>query len=218
MSEKKQISKIANAIALRVQKADGVSYENWIYHQIPNIKAIVPVFQLGFKEILSDGTPTRRYDYEDKMMIQLSFASGANQFTETFDIQDILNQPGWTHDEAGFIQAMTDINAWCASSSGGGLTDAELRASPLEVEIVPGSGNETPDVIDLSAESFPYAFPDSTYTSANLVINSGTTIEFNGIVLTEGTYGFASQNGSVGSFTLDNPSPGTPDAFILVMS
>lgn len=218
MSAKKQISKIANAIAIRVQKADGINYENWIYHQIPNIKAVVPVFQLGFKEILPDGTPTRTYDYEDKMMIQLSFADGANQFTETFDIQDIVNQAGWTHDEAGFIQAMTDVNAWCASSSGGGLTDTELRATPIPVTVTPGTGDETPDVIPLVGETFPYTFPSGTYRAATLVINADTTIDFNGTTLTEGVWAFSAQNGFVGSFELSNPSPVTPDAFILVMS
>lgn len=216
----KEILKIDNAVAIRTSLDGGTTWSPYIYHQIPNIKTLVPVFQLGFAipQPGDEGNLTHDYPYEDKLVILLAITDGHNSYTESFDIQDVSNQVTWTADEAGFLQAMADINEWLGSASIGGLTDGQLRATPIDVTIVPGATNETPDVIPLFGETFPYTFPASTYTSATLVVKSGTTIEFNGEVFSEGTYGFSSQSRFIGSFTLDNPSPATPDAHILVMS
>lgn len=191
MSKKKiEIEKIDSSIAIRVQQEDGSYGLNNLYPVVA-VRSVEPQMQIGLAPVQSDNNRLNNYPYEDKLMVIITFNS-ENQTKEYFDIQDVTNQPTWTADSSGLIQALEDINSWLVS-------DVSVSSSPSETEL------STPDVIDLSGETFPYTFPSGQYTAATIVVPTGETIDFNGYTLTAGSYGFASDN-YLDSFTLENPS------------
>lgn len=86
----------------------------------------------------------------------------------------------------------------------------------LLVTMIPSSPTTTAGVVILADETFPYTFPDATYSSAQIIVPTGETIDFNGSTLPEGTYNFsAGQGQTLGSFELDNPSD-TPSGVIIL--
>jgi hypothetical protein len=192
MAKKKiEIEKIGSSIAIRVEQNDG-SYAPANYYPISAIRSVEPQVQIGIAPVQSDNNRLNNYPYEDKLMISLSFTS-ENLTKEYFDIQDVTNQPGWTADLSGMVQALSDINGWLVQT-------VSVTTTPASVE------TSIPDVIDLSGESFPYTFPADTYTSATIVVPDSETIEFNGLTLDAGQYGFSGGTNLLGSFELDNPS------------
>ncbi len=53
-----------------------------------------------------------------------------------FPLSEISNQPTWENTEAGLEIALSDINGWFGSDSGfTGLTNTELRATPVQVTV-----------------------------------------------------------------------------------
>jgi len=192
MAKKKiEIEKIGSSIAIRVQQSDG-SYGPNNYYPIGNVRSVTSDAQMDFNAVQSDNNRPHNYPYTDKLMVIMDF-SAENQTKEYFDLQDVTNQPGWTADLAGLNQALEDINGWLVQT-------VSVTTTPASVE------TSIPDVIDLSGESFPYTFPADTYTSATIVVPDSETIEFNGLTLDAGQYGFSGGTNLLGSFELDNPS------------
>jgi hypothetical protein len=192
MAKKKiEIEKIGSSIAIRVERNDG-SYSENSFYPVANIRSVEPTVQINIAPVQADNNRLNNYPYADKLQILLKFVSD-NETSEYFDIQDVSNQPTWTANLAGIAIALTDINDW-------------LEQTISIVPIPPTSSLALPDVIDLSAEIFPYTFPSGVYTSATIIVPSGETIEINGFEYEGGAYGFSSENSFLDSFILDNPS------------
>jgi hypothetical protein len=191
---KLEISKIDGSIAIRKQNKDGVTFTPYTYHKISSIRSVFPDFYEDFKNV------AQTYPYQDKLRVILTFVS-ENQTKEDFDIQDVINQAGWTNDEAGLLQALSDINGWLSTAG----------------SIISG-GEFEPNAIDLSGETFPYDFPASQYSAFVLVIADGITIDFNGVTLPSGSYPFSGSGGQKSkTFELSNPSATPNGCFILTI-
>ena len=188
-----EITKISDSIAIRKRNKDGVTFTPWTYHSVKNIRSIVPDFALNFGVVQPDNNRTHNYPYTNKLRVFFNFVS-ENGTSEFFDIQDVLNQPTWTANEAGLLQAMTDINIWLGtgSVSGGGSGTA---------------GVFTPIAVLQSDLVFPFTIDADTYKSVALKISAGETIEMDGVTIPEGFYSFSGNDGEfVSEITLDNPS------------
>lgn len=193
-----EIENNGSVIRLRKQNPDA-SWTPWTSHNKTSIRSVVPNYEEGFSALDSTNRPKNLYPNVDKMEICLLFTSD-NGTKEVFDIKQITNQPTWTLDSAGFQQALDDINSWLTVSVSSG-----------------GSGEFTPDVIDLSGLVFPYTVQSDTYKSIAIVIESGASIDMNGTTLSSGSYSFSGSVGeTVGSFILDNPVNLTSASLLLV--
>jgi hypothetical protein len=193
-----EITKVNDSIAIRKRNKDGVTFTPWTYHSVKNIRSIVPDFALNYGVVQADNNRFNDYPYLNKLRIIFNFVS-ENGTTEFFDIQDVLNQPSWTADQAGFDTAMADINAWLGT-----------------VGAPPTPGIFTPIAVEQSSLTFPYTLPANTYRAVSLVIASGETIELDGVTLGEGVYSFSGDPGDTcASITLDNPS-GTGFVLLLI--
>lgn len=127
-----EISKIDGSIAIRIQKADGINFTPYTYHAIIGIRSVFPVLQddLGLVNLNNSNKGT--YPYADKLQVIMQFNS-ENLTKEYFDIQDVLNQPTWTHDEAGLLTALADINGWLLAGASGSLADIALDTAAIKV-------------------------------------------------------------------------------------
>jgi len=81
------------------------------------IKSVIPTFQenVGINGIdTSQGT----YPFKDRKTITITFHDETSNPSIRFDLEEISNQPGWTLDLAGVIQAVTDICGWITTATG----------------------------------------------------------------------------------------------------
>lgn len=81
------------------------------------IKSVIPTFQenIGINGINTDkGT----YPFKDRKTITITFHDETSNPSIKFDLEEISNQPGWTLDLAGVIQAVTDICGWITTATG----------------------------------------------------------------------------------------------------
>lgn len=81
------------------------------------IKSVIPTFQenVGINGINTDkGT----YPFKDRKTITITFHDESSNPSIKFDLEEISNQPGWTLNLAGVIQAVTDICGWITTATG----------------------------------------------------------------------------------------------------
>ena len=81
------------------------------------IKSVIPTFQenVGINGINTDkGT----YPFKDRKTITITFHDETSNPSIKFDLEEISNQPGWTLNLAGVIQAVTDICGWITTATG----------------------------------------------------------------------------------------------------
>lgn len=81
------------------------------------IKSVIPTFQenVGINGINTDkGT----YPFKDRKTITITFHDESSNPSIRFDLEEISNQPGWTLNLAGVIQAVTDICGWITTATG----------------------------------------------------------------------------------------------------
>jgi hypothetical protein len=188
-----EIKKISNSVAIRKRNADGVTFTPWTYHSVTNIRSIVPDFALGYGAVQPDNNRKHNYPYDDKLVVIFNFVS-ENGTKEYFDIQDVLNQPTWTSNEAGLLQATQDINNWIGTGSTGG--------SGTSI-----AGIFKPIVLLQADMTFPFTLPSAQYKSVLLRVALTETIDLDGSTLPEGAYSFSGSEGEYcDSFVLDNPS------------
>lgn len=50
-----------------------------------------------------------KYRFDDIIMVRIAISDGTHF---EFDLQEVTNQAGWTHDLAGQQQCVDDINTW----------------------------------------------------------------------------------------------------------
>jgi hypothetical protein len=77
-------------------------------------------------------SPPGTYNYTDMCLLTVEFAD--READLSFDLASITNQAGWTLDEAGCIQAESDIRTWAKASGGGGGGGDATEATQLLVE------------------------------------------------------------------------------------
>ena len=82
--------------SIKIDKIDTIP----VYIRKENIVTVVSVALKNLQTINSAAPRDEEY------MIYINLADGLN---EKFDIQDVTNQAGWTHDDAGLQQAASDI-------------------------------------------------------------------------------------------------------------
>jgi hypothetical protein len=100
------------------------------YYNTANVKSIVALKGIGIGTYQSNtDNPLMPYPKEDKLEVQINFINQNENPPIKFDIQYISNQPTWTADYAGLLQAAYDINQWIATSVVTQLTDAEITSA-----------------------------------------------------------------------------------------
>jgi hypothetical protein len=77
-------------------------------------------------------SPPGTYNYTDMCLLTVEFAD--READLSFDLASITNQVGWTLDEAGCVQAETDIRTWAKANGGGGGGGDATEATLLQVE------------------------------------------------------------------------------------
>jgi hypothetical protein len=127
-----EISKIDGSIAIRKLRPDGVTYTPYTYHAIIGIRSVFPVITEDLGVINLDNSNKGTYPYEDKLQVIIQFNS-ENLTKEYFDIQQVTNQPTWTHDEAGLLIALADINGWLLAGASGSLAAIALDTAAIKV-------------------------------------------------------------------------------------
>ncbi len=88
------------------------------YYNIANIKSVVPIFVPGFGVRQADNNRLHPYPFDDKIEIEINFIAESQAPPINFDIQAISNQVGWTADQAGLDQALSDICGWICTCCG----------------------------------------------------------------------------------------------------
>jgi len=113
------------------------------------IKSVVPVRQENLGTSLTDRAP---YPDTDLNIITINFHNEDSNPSLKFDLSTVSNQPGWTADLSGLIQASTDICGWMTQSAGGGVpgaTESTLQGvlqaiqnhQDFEMKLVRDTGN-----------------------------------------------------------------------------
>jgi hypothetical protein len=95
-------------------------------------------------------SPPGTYNYTDMCLLTVEFAD--READLSFDLASITNQAGWTLDEAGCIQAESDIRTWAKASGGGGGGDA-TEATQLLIEGNTANIETSTNNIDLLLDS-----------------------------------------------------------------
>jgi hypothetical protein len=100
------------------------------YYNTANIKSIVAIKGTGIGVYQSNtDNPLMPYPKDDKLEVQINFINQNENPPIKFDIQYVSNQPTWTPDHAGLLQAVYDINQWISTSVVTQLTDAEISSA-----------------------------------------------------------------------------------------
>ena len=123
--KKREISLVGSCIEVLV--LDAINPNAPENYNLADVKSIIPSFQenVGINGIDNAGT----YPYKDRKRITITFSGESGTPSLSFDLEEISNQPGWTLDLAGVIQAVSDINSWITTATGspsGLATEATL--------------------------------------------------------------------------------------------
>jgi len=168
----------------------------WSYYPTQSIHSVIPNEIIGFGLRQADNQRRMPVRNDDKLDIQIIFFD--DEATPlSFSLYNVMNQPGWTPDHAGMIQALQDINSWIASgSSSSASTDALLQDI-----IDQNEGSVETGSIDLVTADFPWSITPGEFNFVNIRVVSGSvTINGSAFPETAGTYiGF----GANGNKTID---------------
>lgn len=143
----------------------------WEYHKCAGIKSITGVEVPGMGT--RDATNLRKNPirYDDKRQIVISFHDENNTSPLRYNIEDVSNQAGWTNNAAGLLQALADINSWCA---GAGATIATILEGNSEIpttveDIVPANAGSTTNGV----KAFSILFEGTGGTFGGVAVDSG---------------------------------------------
>lgn len=158
----------------RVRNINTTDPQPWQYIKCSAIKSITGTDIADFG--LRDGTTNQRKNpvrHDDKRSIIVSFHDENNSSPLRYNIEDVNNQPGWTNDTAGLLQALSDINSWCASA--GAVISAILTGNvetPTTVQdIVPAN----PGTTTAGVKAFSIMFEGTGGSFGGVPVNSGYT-------------------------------------------
>lgn len=118
----------------RVRNLDASGNGLWEYHQCESIKSVIGVEQVGYGTRASSNLRKNPIREDDHRQIIIMFNDDQQSKIE-YNIAYVNNQPTWTNDNAGLVQATADINSWC----GGGSSTFEAAAA---------GNTETPSVVE----------------------------------------------------------------------
>lgn len=138
----------------------------WNYYPVAHIKCIEPVQQIGFGT--RDTTTNQRKNstrQDDLLRITISFIDDTKPLI--FDIQNVMNQAGWTPDAAGVTQALTDINGWIVTGGGGAGDATEATLLNIYNEQFDNNNGSLQGSFELIT-SFPYTVQADTYRSYSI--------------------------------------------------
>jgi len=162
MASKTQTLEIESSGAfLRTRMTQGATGDvgQWEYYRLCSITSITGNPEAGFAALLPTNQKRNPYAYEDMLKVVIEF-DGTHQPDLVFDVQDVSNQAGWTADETGLAQALTDIKGWvdaccCASGGGGGGEATETTQLLVLSEVQDINTNTSPGTTGVVT---PFAF------------------------------------------------------------
>lgn len=80
-----------------------------------------------------EASTPHRHKYPSRLAVIIE-THGDDQPNIEFDIQDVTNQAGWTANQAGLLQAVTDISTWLQTGGGTGAIVAVLNTMLAEMQ------------------------------------------------------------------------------------
>lgn len=187
-----------SGVSIRYREYTAGGTAIWNYYPVAHVEAVESVVQIGFGT--RDTTnlrknPTRQ---DDLLRITISFADGTKSLV--FDIQNVMNQAGWTANVAGMAQALSDINGWLATGGGGLPAGAATSANQAtEIAVLEDIRDQGIGVIQStsSSETLPYTIPAGVNSYS--IITQGS-VAADGVTFPAGTVfssSHPSQDGTV---------------------
>lgn len=160
--KKIEISLVGSSIALRpVDSPNNKPYE---YYPISGIQSVTSVLNTS---------PTDTYPYAEQAVVTINFIN-PNRTPLKFDVQDVSNHGTWLATEAGLMTAVTEINSWITSGSGG-ASSTPGSVSLTENDAMGGNGTEfLATGVPMTGKNYKYIVinEDATITS---MVGSTTT-------------------------------------------
>ena len=100
------VQKVGNTIEI----VNSNTNNNPEYIPIDAVVSITPIYN----DLSGDtGELKNVYPYDTMLVISIQTKGGGDRILKTdFDIQQVQNQAGWSHDQAGLNQAAADIAGW----------------------------------------------------------------------------------------------------------
>jgi hypothetical protein len=174
-----------SGVSIRYREYTSGGTAQWNYYPVANIKAVESVVQIGFGT--RDTTnlrknPTRQ---DDLLCITINFTDDTKPLV--FDIQNVMNQAGWTANAAGVTQALTDINGWIGTGGGGLPAGAATSANQTtEIAALQDIIDQGTGVIDttFSSPALPYTVPAGVNSYS---ITTQGSVAVDGITVPSGT-------------------------------
>lgn len=192
LGQRFEIEKNGESIRYREYTSGGTAL--WNYYPVSNIKCIEPVAEIGYgARDSSTNQRLHRTRQDDLLRITISFLDDTKPLT--FDIQNVMNQPGWTPDVAGMATALLDINGWIVNSSGSGSAAslAAIEALLTTVDSNITAYNTGQHSVTFISPALPYTITDYTYCSYSIVTQGSVAID--GVTVPSG-YSFNTSCGS----------------------
>ena len=187
-----EIEKSGESIRYREYTAGGTAL--WNYYPVSNIKCIEPVAEIGYGT--RDSSTNQRFHrtrQDDLLRITISFLDDTKPLT--FDIQNVMNQAGWTPDAVGMATALMDINGWIVNSSSSksaaSLVAIEALLTTIQANLA--SYNTGQHSVSFSSPQLPYTILDNMYCAYSIVTQGSVAID--GITVPHG-YSFNVSCGS----------------------
>jgi len=137
------------------------------------VKSVIPTYTENIGTSLQDRAP---YPWVDLFMITVTFHNEHENPSIKFDLREVNNQPTWTPDLVGLIQAVADICGWQTQAAGGGVpfaTEATLQGvlqaiqnhQDFEMKLVRDTGNGDKVVCEVAeydegTDTYSYSYKD----------------------------------------------------------
>lgn len=147
-----EVSLVGSSIAIVRGKGGNPAID---YYPVSNILNITSTSQANYNLNAGGGGPT--HEYNDLYEIHIEFVDSQSPRL-TFDVQDVTNQPTWTADTAGVLNALLSINSFVSSGSGTSSASDSLGGEGTEF-IATG--------VVLTSKAYKYIVmnEDATFTS-----------------------------------------------------
>lgn len=120
-----------SGVSIRYREYTSGGTAQWNYYPVAHIKCVESTQQIGFG-IRDSVTNQRKNSTRQTDLLRITISLIDDTKPLIFDIQNVMNQAGWTPNAAGLTQALSDINDWIAAgiAAGGGSsasTDALIQ-------------------------------------------------------------------------------------------
>jgi hypothetical protein len=178
-NQKIEVDFVGKSLRLRMSNPTTGVTGAYEYYPVCNFVSLNGQAFIGFAT-RNVQTNQRRQRYSSDNMTKVFIeTNGTHQLDIEFDLNDVINQAGWTPDFAGMEQAKSDINTWISSCSdpsggaGGGSLEATQQAvltaiqnhQDFETKLVRDEGNGDKVVCEVAeydegTDTYSYSYKD----------------------------------------------------------